>query len=182
MTTTKMSMLGVATLLFVFLCIGVSWITTTYNGVIGLQETVEEQNSVIDVQLKRRKDLILSLVDVIEEQSDFESQTLQKITEARGLANAGQVDEAQILISAVVEAYPEIQTNQSYRQLMTELSITENLITEQRKTYNDSVRRYREHSRKFPRNLALAILGYDAKDYSYLEFNEDLELPDELFE
>lgn len=76
-------------------------------------------------------------------------------------------------ITAVAEAYPELKSNENYKELMNELSITENLIAQYRTSYNSQVRCYNKFVRKFPNKQFLAIMGYEAIEYKYLEYSED---------
>lgn len=151
-----------------------------YNSAITLEEKINNTLSDVSIQEKRRIDLILSLVEVVEQASTYEQDTLLLITEARSSAETGNVDEALYNLGVVVERYPELQAVDTYKELMNELSITENLIANHRKTVNTFVQEYRKFTRKFPNSLILNILGYNKIDYSYLEFT-DTEMPDDLF-
>lgn len=139
------------------------------NSVIALETRVEEQQSAIDIQLQRRSDLILAIVDTVEASSDFEQETLQKVTEARAQASSGNVEQAALSINAVVEAYPNIKSTEGYVNLTRELAVTENLIADQRKTYNSTVREYKQFVRVFPNSLFLG--GYEPIEADYLEFD-----------
>lgn len=141
------------------------------NNAIGYENTVQEQESGMNVQAQRRHDLILSLVNTVEASGRFESSTLKDVIEMRKNAASGNVDQAQLNIQAIVEAYPVIQSTAGYTQLMTELAVTENLIAAQRKTYNTTVRSYKVYTKSFPTNLFLMITGYSVQDYTYLEIN-----------
>lgn len=162
--------LGIGTLVLVVVAgmfIGVT------NNAITYEENIFEQKSAIDVQLKRRSDLIKSLVSTVEESAQFEGDTLARVIEARKQANAGNIEEAKLSIQAVAEAYPTLKTTDSYANLMLELATTENLISNQRKTYNTSIREYNQFVRVFPNSLILGISGYEKQEYTYLEFNTD---------
>lgn len=145
------------------------WSVAAKNGAITLETQVQEQKSAIDIQLQRRGDLILALVDTVEASSDFEKDTLQKVIEARSQARTGNVEQASLSINAVVEAYPGIKSTEAYKQLMTEISVTENLIAQQRKTYNFTVSNYKKYVRVFPNNILLG--GYRPIEAEYLEFD-----------
>lgn len=173
----KVIVLGIALVMIISF---VASLGSTYNGAIKYEEQVQQTESLVNVQEKRRLDLILNLVQVVEQNADYEQGTLSKVVEARGQAQVGNIKEAGILLNAVVEAYPELKANNSYIQLMTELSVTENLIAEYRKTYNGAINEYNKFIRVFPKNIVLSIVGYDKKDYQYLEF-EAIELPKSLF-
>ncbi len=92
----------------------------------------------------------------------------------------GNVAEAVTAINVVAEAYPQLGANASYVQLMTELSISENLKAQYRVAYNDNVQGYSRFVRRFPTSMLLGIMGYEVQDYNYLEF-DNTELPTQLF-
>lgn len=158
-----------------------SFMSSANNTAVKLDETVNQQWSGIDAQLQRRYDLILSLVNVVENQAKFEKELQTKVAEMRSNVNSGDIEQTMLSINAVTEAYPQITTNASYTQLMTELSITENLIIEQRKTYNSSAKEYRTYVRTFPNNILLNIMGYQESQHEYLEFETPTYNP-ELFD
>lgn len=152
------------------------------NTAIGYEQNIEQSLSGIQVQQQRQKSIILQLVQVVEQASKFESETQTEIAKLRTTANGGNVDvdQAQVMISAVAEAYPQLQTNQTYIQLMNEMSVSENLVASYRNTYNSDVKNYKRFVQRFPARMFLAMSGYDVKDYSYLEFS-NTELPEQLF-
>lgn len=152
------------------------------NKAIGFEEQIEESKSSINIQEKRRVDLIYNLVDTVESYNKHEEGTLTKLAEARTAAKNGNVEEAQVAINAVSEAYPELKADKNYTQLMTELSVTENLIAEHRNNYNVQVKAYNKHVRKFPNSLVLSIMGYEKIDATYLEYNAPESAPQNLFD
>lgn len=154
---------------------------STYNTAVGYEENIEQSISGIQVQQQRQKSLILQLVQVVEQASQFESETQTQIAQLRTEASSGNVEQAQILINAVAEAYPTLQANQTYVNLMNEMSVSENLVTSYRTTYNEDVRNYNRFVRRFPSNAILGMTGYDVRSYPFLEF-DDTELPINLFE
>jgi LemA protein len=169
---------GVGSIIGIFLlgvlavtCIGATFVANTNNSAIRYDQLVQEQKSVIDVQTQRRHDLILSLVSTVDASGQFEKSTLTDVIQMRQNAQSGKVDEAMLNVNALTEAYPELKTTEAYKQLMTELSITENLISEQRKTYNNAVRDYQQYIQSLPTNIFLNISGYKKQDYQYLQFN-----------
>lgn len=123
---------------------------TTNNHVIVLEEQIKESESSIKIQEKRRLDLIINLVDTVKSYNKYEQETLSKIVDARSKAVDGQVDEAEKLINLVVEQYPELKSNENYKQVMTEMSVTENLIAEHRNNYNEQIKSYNKYVKKFP--------------------------------
>lgn len=139
------------------------------NTTINLEEQIKESKSSINIQEKRREDLIINLVDTVKDFNKYEQETMSKIVEARAKASNGQVEEAQTLISAVAEQYPELKSNENYKTLMTELAVTENLIAEHRNNYNIQVKQYNKHIKKFPNSMILNMMGYAYLDNNYLE-------------
>lgn len=152
------------------------------NTVINLEEQIKESKSSINIQEKRREDLIFNLVNTVESYNNYEQDTMFKIVEARTKASGGNVEEAQVLISAVAEQYPELKSNENYKTLMTELAVTENVIAEHRNNYNIQVKQYNKHIKKFPNNLILNIIGYEKLDNAYLEYEASEDAPKNLFE
>lgn len=159
----------------------VALFVTNNNKAINLEEQINESKSAIEVQEKRRVDLILNLVDTVESYNLHESETLTKLTEARSKASSGNVEEAQLTLNAVAEAYPELKSQANYQQLMTELSATENLVAEYRNNFNIQVKAYNKHVRKFPNSIILGVMGYEKIDVEYLEYNTSSDAPTDLF-
>ena len=79
------------------------------------------------------------------------------------------------------EAYPELKSNENYKELMNELSITENLIAEYRENYNKQIKEYNRYVRKFPTRFFLNILGYETQQYQYLDYGAPVDAPQNLF-
>ena len=104
------------------------------NKAIALEEQVNTALSDIKVQEKRRVDLVYNLVDCVKEYDKHEANTLSEIVDKR--ASTGDIENVTTAITAVAEAYPELKSNENYKELMNELSMTENLITEYRSNYN----------------------------------------------
>lgn len=154
----------------------------TNNTAINLEEQIKESKSSINIQEKRREDLIYNLVDTVESYNQYEQETMTKIVDARSKASNGDVEEAEILINAVAEQYPELKSNENYKSLMTELAVTENLIAEHRNNYNIQVKQYNKHIKKFPNNMILNIMGYEKLDDTYLNYEASEDAPRDLFE
>lgn len=153
----------------------------TNNTAINLEEQIKESKSSINIQEKRREDLVYNLVDTIESYNKYEEDTMSKIIEARTKAGNGDVEEAEILINAVAEQYPELKSNENYKTLMTELAVTENLIAEHRNNYNIQIKQYNKHIKTFPNSAILNIMGYEKLDNTYLEYNASEDAPKNLF-
>lgn len=101
------------------------------------------------------------------------------IVEGRGKATS--IENVTTVIAAVTEAYPELKSNENYKELMNELSITENLIAEYRENYNKQIKEYNRYVRKFPTRLFLNILGYEMQQYQYLDYDAPVDAPQNLF-
>lgn len=166
---------GIVILLF-FMGIGIQ------NKAINLEEQINESLSAIEIQEKRRVDLIFNLVDTIENYDKHESETLVDLAEARSQAQKGNTEEAQLAIQAVTEAYPELKSIENYKSLMKELATTENLIAEHRNNYNIQVKQYNKHIRVFPNSFFLNLMGYEKMNVDYLEFDAPSDAPTNLFD
>lgn len=151
------------------------------NKAIFLEEQINGAAANIEVAEKRRVDLIYNLVDVAEEAAQHERETLTAIAQARTSAGAGDVESAQLAIQAVAEAYPELKANETYKQLMTELAMTENQIAGYRQNYNEQVRAYNRTIRSFPNNLILGAMGYEQMEAVYTEYHAPADAPQNLF-
>lgn len=163
-------------LLFVFAIQGVQ------NKAISYEEQISAALSDIEIQEKRRADLIPNLVDCVQAYDEHEYQTLMDIVNARGTIDDGTVTEVSTMLTAVAEAYPELKSNENYQELMNELATTENLIANYRSNYNTWIKRYNQYVRKFPNRQILNMLGYEVVEYSYLEYNTSSDAPTNLFE
>ncbi len=151
-----------------------------YNKLVQLRQRVQNAWSQVDVQLKRRYDLIPNLVNAVKGYVRHERDTLEKVTQARNMAvNAGSVTEqarAENILSgalkslfAVAEAYPDLKANTNFIQLQSELSDTENKISFARQFYNDAVQIFNTKIEVFPNNLVAGMLGFGMVDYFTLQ-------------
>lgn len=162
-------------LLFVFATQGVQ------NKAISLEEQINTADSDIKVQEKRRVDLVYNLVDCVKEYDKHEYNTLMDVVDARGSSDS-DIETVTTALSATAEAYPELKSSQNYKELMNELSMTENMIAEYRSNYNKQVKEYNRYVRKFPNKQFLSMLGYDIGDFSYLDYNAPVDAPQNLFD
>lgn len=154
-------------------------IQSSQNKAIALEEQVNTASSDIKVQEKRRVDLVYNLADCVKQYDKHESETLMAVAEGRG--TAGDIENVTTALTAVAEAYPELKSNENYKTLMNELSMTENMIAEYRSNYNKQVKEYKRYVRKFPSRLFLGMLGYEVKEYEYLNYNAPVDAPQDLF-
>ena len=145
---------------------------TTNNRAISLEEQILAADSDIQVQEKRRTDLIYNLVDCVKEYDKHEADTLLAVVEARKDGSDVDIDEVTTQISVVAEAYPELKSSENYKELMNELAITENKIAEYRNSYNNQIRAYNKYVRKFPHKQILGMMGYEVIEYKYLEYSD----------
>lgn len=157
-------------------------LNSTVNGVVRLEEQVNESISNVQVQQKRRMDLIPNFVNTVKDYKDFEQETLQQISEARSLAGEGKVEEAEKVITMVVENYPELKASELYQNLLYELANTENAIKQFREALNNQVKQYRRSVRSFPTSFIIGVMGYEVQDFSYLTFEEAEDVPVVNFE
>lgn len=159
--------------------LGVFCVQSSQNRAFALEEQVNTANSDIKVQEKRRVDLVYNLADCVKQYDKHEAETLTAIVDGRG--STGDIENVTTAIAAVSEAYPELKSNENYKELMNELSITENLIAEYRSNYNKQVKEYNRYVRKFPARIFLDILGYEVQEYTYLDYDAPVDAPQNLF-
>lgn len=151
-----------------------------YNRLVVLRNRVDNAWAQIDVQLKRRYDLIPNIVETVKGYATHESETFEKVTQARnmainasGVAEQGQAENmltgALKSLFAVAEAYPELKANQNFMQLQEELTNTESKIAYARQFYNDSVMSFNTAIQSFPANLIAGMFGFTAREYFEIE-------------
>lgn len=156
--------------------LGIIFIIGLYNSLIRLNNRVKEAFSDIDVQLKRRYDLIPNLVETVKGYMQHEAQTLEKVTSARTQAmNAGtlnerakaenQLSETLKSLFAVSENYPDLKASANFLQLQDEISDTENKIQAARRFYNGQVRDFNTKIEIFPNNIFSSILKFTKYEF-----------------
>ena len=166
----------------------VLWLVATYNGLIRSKNRVDEAFSDIDVQLKRRYDLIPNLVETVKGYMTHEQGTLTKLTEARTAAMAmhdkkgatlQEREQAENMLSgtlktlfAVTENYPDLKASQNFLQLQDEISDTENKIQASRRFYNGNVRDFNTKIQVFPTNLIASSLKFVKYEFFQAEEGE----------
>ncbi len=154
----------------------VIWAVLAYNNFIKLIQRTKEAWADIDVQLKRRYDLIPNLIETVKGYAAHEREALDAVTEARAkeqiaaMAGAEQALGASLgKLLAVAEAYPDLKANQNFAQLQTELSDTENKIQAARRFYNGNVRDLAIGLQSFPSNIIGNVFGFKEEKYFELE-------------
>jgi LemA protein len=165
--------------IFTVSALGVAIMYGEQNRAIGMEEQVQAAKSDINVQEKRRVDLVYNLADCVKQYDKHEAETLIGIVEGR--ATAGSTENVTTLLNAVSEAYPELKSNENYKELMNELAMTENLIAEHRSNYNKQVRHYKQYVRQFPTSFFLNSLGYEIQNFEYLEYDVSADAPQDIF-
>jgi len=161
-----------------------------YNRLVKLRNQTKNAWSQIDVQLKRRYDLIPNLVETVKGYTKHERETLEAVTKARNIAqqlsSSGAAERAQAeseLSSAlarlmvVVEKYPELKANQNYLALQEELSSTENRISFARQYYNDSVLKYNNATQMVPSNVVARAFGFKSGEFFEITVAGEKEAP-----
>ena len=149
---------------------------STYNGLVALRNRVKDQWAQIDVQLKRRFDLIPNLVETVKGYAKHESDTLEAVVKARNTYLAASTPEAQMKadgeltqaitkLFALSEAYPELKANENFKQLQSELTSTEDKISYARQFYNDVVMKYNNKVEVFPSNIVAGMVGFKTSAY-----------------
>jgi len=164
------------------------WLVAVYNGLIKSRNRVDEAWSDIDVQLKRRYDLIPNLVETVKAYAGHEKEVFQKVTEARSQAmQAKDIEEkgkAENMLSstlkslfAVAENYPDLKASTNFLQLQDELSDTENKIQASRRFYNGNVRDFNTKIQMFPTNMIATMLGFKSYEFFQIENEEEKQAP-----
>ena len=150
--------------------IGLCMLMSSRNGAINLEEQVNTAKSGIDVQLSNRFNKLHELAACVKKYDEHEYKTLVATIEARGKNMSGsEAKQCIAAFSRVEERYPELKSQANYKHLMDDISITENHLAQHKKAYNESVRDYRYHCRKFPTSFFLSLVGYRAKKYDMYE-------------
>ena len=168
-------MTSIIIVIVLLLLIGV-FLMVTYNSLVILRQRVQNSWSQIDIQLKRRHDLIPNLVEIVKGYAKHEKETFEKVTAARtGAISAQNINEqlaAENILSgalkslfAVAEAYPELKANTNFLELQSQLTDTEDKISFARQFYNDTVQKFNTKIELFPFNLIAGFLGFEMVSY-----------------
>jgi len=180
-----MIVLGV---LFVVVLGFFGWAIGIYNGLVGLRNQVKNAWAQIDVQLKRRHDLIPNLVETVKGYAGHEAGTLQAVTEARTKAVSaegvgpqskaeGELSGALGRLMVVVEQYPDLKANQNFLGLQEELASTENRIGFSRQHYNDSVMTYNTKTEVFPASIIAGMFNFKQEEFFELSDEGERAVP-----
>lgn len=164
------------------------WLAFDYNRFITLINRTKEAWADIDVQLKRRYDLIPNLIETVKGYATHEKEVFEKVTEARAkaLSATGPVEKGQAenmltgalkSVFAVAEAYPQLRAVESFTQLQNELSDTENKIQAARRFYNGNVRDLNTKIQVFPSNIIASVFGFKAQEFFQLEEGSEAKEP-----
>ena len=178
------------TLIIVLILIGVVilFVVSMYNSLVKLRNQVKNAWSQIDVQLKRRHDLIPNLIEAVKGYMVHERETLQNITNARTQAMSAttiedkskaelKLTDAMTKFNLVVENYPDLKANQNFLSLQEELSSTENKISFSRQNYNDQVLYYNNKIEMFPSNILAGMFNFAKEAFFELEDKGERAVP-----
>jgi LemA protein len=164
------------------------WLVIIYNGLVGLRQAVKNAWSQIDVQLKRRYDLIPNLVETVKGYAGHERETLERVVKARqaGIDASTVKDQAAAenmitgalrQLFALSEAYPNLKANENFMALQEQLASTENKISFARQYYNDTVQSYNTRQQQFPTNMVAGMFGFQSADFFEIEDATMREVP-----
>ncbi|MDH4330154.1 MAG: LemA family protein [Candidatus Moranbacteria bacterium] len=181
--------MSIGIILLVVLVVVVLWVVVVYNGLIRLKNRVDEAWSDIDVQLKRRYDLIPNLIETVKGYAAHESKTLEAVVEARNAAMVAQDSgdakaqaEAENTLSstlksifALSENYPDLKANQNFLELQRELTDTEDKIQASRRFYNGNVRDFNTKIELFPNNVIAGMLKFTKREFFEIEDEKERE-------
>src|ERR1700712_2422449 len=156
---------------------------TSYNGLVGADQSVKNASGNVEAQYQRRTDLYSSVIKTIEGSANFEKSTLKEVIEARAKATSvnidindpeslakyqaaqGQLQSAFGRLMAVAEAYPDIKTTKSFQDFQTQIEGTENRINVSRQDYNKTVNDYNLQVKRFPNNIFAGFFHFSEKPY-----------------
>ena len=175
-------------IIVVILLIIIFWIVGMYNGLVRLRNQVKNAWSQIDVQLKRRHDLIPNLVETAKGYMKHERETLDSVTQARshaveasGVANQakaeGELNNALSRFMLVVENYPDLKASQNFLALQEELSSTENKVGFARQFYNDQVQAFNTKIESVPTNIIAGMFNFKQAEFFEIETPSEREAP-----
>ncbi len=175
-------------ILLAVLVVIVLWVFGLYNGLIAARNMVRNAWSQIDVQLKRRHDLIPNLIETVKGYVQHERETLEAVVQARSAAmnaqGAAESGKAEGMLTntlkslfALAESYPDLKANQNFLALQEELTSTENRISFARQAYNDSTMRYNNKIEMVPTNIIAGMFNFKASEFFEIETPEERAVP-----
>ena len=175
-------------ILLVLIVIVVAWVVGLYNGLVGLRNQVKEAWAQVDVQLKRRFDLIPNLLETVKGYMTHERETLESVTQARAaVAGAGGLPDRMQAESgltaalgklfAVAESYPDLKASTNFLALQEELASTENKISFARQFYNQAVMRMNNKVQMFPSNIIAGMFNFENEAFFEVEDEAEREAP-----
>jgi LemA protein len=170
-----------------------AWLVVTYNRLVQRRNRVDNSWAQIDVQLKRRRDLVPNLVETVRGYAAHEASTFEAVTQARAAAAAattpGQAAAAESVLGqalgrlfAVAEAYPALKADANFRGLQDQLAETEDRITVSRQVYNDTVLTYQNSIQTFPTVLVAGPMGFRGREYFELTDEAERSVPQVSFD
>lgn len=168
------------TIVLIVVGVVILWVIIAYNGLVRLRYRVKEAWSDIEVQLKRRYDLIPNLVETVKGYAAHETSAFENVTKARaaamGAQTAGEHAATENMLTgalkslfAVAEAYPDLKANQNFLELQRELSDTENKIQAARRFYNGNVKDMNTRIEQFPTNFIAGAFGFSKEEFFDLD-------------
>ncbi len=168
-------------IILIVIVVIILWILVTYNSLVSLRNRVRDSWSQIDVQLKRRFDLIPNLVETVKGYAKHESKTLEDVVKARNTYLSASLPEDQMKadgeltkainkLFALTESYPDLKANTNFTELQNELNETENKIAMSRQFYNDIVMQYNNKIEMVPSNIVASLFKF--KKETFFEANE----------
>lgn len=182
-----MNKLGIVGIILAVIIIPLVFVFSNANKLAMMEEDVNKEWATVSVELKSRADLIPNLLGTVEGIMNHEKGVFVEVTEARSRVNSAsgpaemaeaeeQLAGAMRSFNVVVEAYPEIKSNENFLRLQDQLASSENRIAVARRGYNDKVRSYNTSLRRFPRSIIAGMFGYESKDYFEIS-DSDREVP-----
>jgi LemA protein len=158
-------------------------VVAMYNKLVRLRNRCENAWAQVDVQLRRRYDLIPNLVETVKGYAAHESQTFEAVTKARANAQAAtspadkaaaeaELTQALVRLNAVAEQYPELKANANFQDLQNQLNETESKIATSRQVYNDTVLTYDNARETLPTSIIAGIFNFEAREYFELELGD----------
>lgn len=167
------------------IAIAVMWCISGYNGLVSMDEGVQNKWADVETQYQRRADIIPNLVNTVKGYAAHEKETLESVVKARSEATSVKIDPSNMTaeqmaqyqnaqngvtsalskLLLVVEKYPDLKANQNFQELQSQLEGTENRIAVARRDYNAVAKEYNTAVRKFPKNILAGMFGFEKKEY-----------------